>query len=335
MKRLRVRWGLYAVVGMLVLLILGELYARYVVGLGDPPLTVTHPTMEYLFKPEQDCQRLGNRVVINGYGMRSKTFPPRKGSDDEFRVMVYGDSILNGGNTTDQSELATTLLEPMLEKELDRPVVVGNISAGSWGPANQLAHLREYGDFQADAAILLLSAQDVMDVPTFEPIDEVFLPTQKPVSALWEGVERYLLPRVGIHRTPTLNRIEPNVFDPVLHEQVQRDLTALIQALRAGGRPVGVVRWWYPGDGARIKTRIEDEQAVGDLLALVEANGAIVLDLRSRLQGIHTATGLDPIYRDGLHPNSAGQCVLAEALEEMTNRLLGESPAQRTERGEQ
>ena len=52
-----------------------ELVARCALGLGDPPLSVKHPTTEYLFNPNQDLQGFGNRILVNRYGMRSDDFP--------------------------------------------------------------------------------------------------------------------------------------------------------------------------------------------------------------------------------------------------------------------
>jgi hypothetical protein len=163
-----------ALAGILIILFgfgsAAEWFARARLGLGNPPLSVTHPTIEYLFKPNQDVLRFGNRVRINAYGMRSDDFPTNK-AQDEFRVLVFGDSVLNGGNLTDQKELATELLSVRLEQALERPVVVGNVSAGSWGPGNWLGYAREYGFFDADAVVLLISTHDYRDNPTFEPLN--------------------------------------------------------------------------------------------------------------------------------------------------------------------
>jgi hypothetical protein len=82
-------------VGVIILVCLvaaGEWFARVQLGLGNPPLSVAHPTIEYLFKPNQDVRRFDNRVRINAYGMRSEDFPASK-PQDEFRVLVFGDSV--------------------------------------------------------------------------------------------------------------------------------------------------------------------------------------------------------------------------------------------------
>lgn len=92
----------------------GELFARWVLGLGTPPLSMTHPSIEYLYQPSQDVRRFGNRILINAYGMRSPDFPAHKQDPDERRIMVFGDSVLNGGAQTDHEALATSILSRQL-----------------------------------------------------------------------------------------------------------------------------------------------------------------------------------------------------------------------------
>jgi lysophospholipase L1-like esterase len=317
-RRLK-RWGLGLFVGLLVLAVGVELFARFGLGLGDPPLTVTHPTIEYLFKPNQDCQRFGNRILINQYGMRSEPFPPEKSSPDELRILVFGDSIINGGNLTDHEELATTLLQRRLAEELDRPVVVGNVSAVSWGPGNHLAWQEEYGWLDADAVLLVLSAQDAADVPTFAPLDRTFLPAEKPWLASWEGFTRYFLPRffpspseVVLHsKASGVGPEIENASPAAKRAQVQQQLTAFIQRAVEAGLPVSVVLWWYPGN-PDLGIAPADAAAGQALLESAEDAGTtdtlnLTMVLQERTAGIN-------LYRDGLHPNARGQWRLAEAI---------------------
>ena len=126
------RWPVRLLVALLVLLIAAELFARFYLGLGDPPLSMADPEIEYLFKPDQTCYPFHKRVHYNAWSMRSEDFPRHKSQPDELRVMVFGDSVVNGGSLTDHADLATTILQRRLSEDLGRPVVVGNISAGSW-----------------------------------------------------------------------------------------------------------------------------------------------------------------------------------------------------------
>ena len=114
-------------------------------GVGHPPLSITHPRIEYLYAPNQDVRRFGKRFLVNDYSMRSAPFAARKGRDER-RVLVFGDSVVNGGNLTNHQDLATTRLAHDLRPFAGgNKVVVGNVSAGSWGPGNWLAYSQAYG----------------------------------------------------------------------------------------------------------------------------------------------------------------------------------------------
>ena len=70
------RW-LIPLAAICALLLAGEWFARSVLGLGDPPLSITHPRIEYLYAPNQDVRRFGKRFLVNDYSMRSAPFAAR------------------------------------------------------------------------------------------------------------------------------------------------------------------------------------------------------------------------------------------------------------------
>src|SRR3954468_7045308 len=82
------RWGRIALALFLLALVAGELFARFYLGLGDPPLSIADPQIEYLFKPDQDCRRFGRRIHYNHYSMRAEDFPEHKAQPNELRVLV-------------------------------------------------------------------------------------------------------------------------------------------------------------------------------------------------------------------------------------------------------
>ncbi|PSN16529.1 hypothetical protein C7293_02140 [filamentous cyanobacterium CCT1] len=176
----------------LAVILAGELFVRFALGLGTPPLTIKHPTIEYMFRPGQDVYRFGNHILINQYGMRSEDFPAKYSGSDEIRVMVFGDSVLNGGSQIGHENLATTLLSQQIAQSQNRQVTVGNISAGSWGPGNWLAYAKEYGFFDANIVLLVLSSDDYADNPSFAPLNLNTHPVRRPKSALTEALSRYL-----------------------------------------------------------------------------------------------------------------------------------------------
>src|SRR5437588_12857800 len=84
------KWLRRALIVLLSLLIAGELVARFYLGLGDPPLSMFDPDMEYRAKPSMSYRRFGNHIHYNAYSMRSEDFPEHKSSPQELRVMIFG-----------------------------------------------------------------------------------------------------------------------------------------------------------------------------------------------------------------------------------------------------
>ena len=184
----RTRFGIFVrlVCVFIVALVGSEIFCRFVIGLGDPPLYVADPKMEYLLQPSKTYYRFHKRFAVNQYSMRSDDFPPQKSDARELRVLVIGDSVIYGGVRIDQADIDTEILKRSLQKELGRPVVVGNASAKSWGPPNELAYLERFGTLQADVVILELSSHDYADAPTFAAVVGVAAayPDKKPILAL-------------------------------------------------------------------------------------------------------------------------------------------------------
>lgn len=286
-----------------------ELFARYYLGLGTPPLSVEDPQIEYMFKPDQDVYRFGNHFVINHYGMRSNSFPPlRKG--DELRIMVFGDSVLNGGNLTDQADLATTVLQKKLTERTARKVVTGNISAGSWGPGNCLAYANKYGFFDADIVVLVISSHDYADNPTFQPLNPNTHPTERPFSALSEGITRYL-PRYLPHFASSKNIYETDHFAEPATEEVAKGLEDLKKFLilsQNSAKFVLVFQHW---------TRDETKKGVANpgnarIRNLCESIKISPIQLESYFKE-SIEIGKNP-YRDNIHPNQLGQKLIAKAI---------------------
>ncbi len=302
-KRL-LRWG---GIGVIVALVVGEIVARFILGLGTPPLSITHPKTEYMYKPNQDLWRFGNHFVVNAYGMRSRPFAEKK-EEGEFRVMVFGDSVINGGNLTDQDDLATTILERKLREKKIGNVTVGNISAGSWGPGNWLAYAQEFGFFSADIIILVISSSDCADNPTFEPLDPNTHPTRGPVSALMEGIQRYLpryLPKWG------KSAAYGNPYAPLDEAQAKRgadDLKLFLELARKHTPKVFVLQYMERVEMQK-KTPMPGYSRIGQVCEEVGITpNSLEPYLRRAME-----KGIQP-YRDHIHPNKAGQEILAEAM---------------------
>jgi hypothetical protein len=308
-SRLR-RWSIRLLILLLLLFTGGELFARFYLGLGDPPLSQFDPTMEYRFKPDQNCKRFGNHIKYNHYSMRSDDFPLHKSQPNELRVMVIGDSIINGGALSDQSEIATSILQQKLAEDLKRPVIVGNISAGSWGPPNELAYLKQFGLFDADVLVIVLSSHDYADVPDFKPIVGVNLgwPEHKPILALWEGFERYLLPRLR-HQSASDEAYIAATAPPKQADidWCTQSLHEMITLARASGARVIVAQ------------HLEKTESMSALLPGHDIiKSACLQDKITPIQfgpPFQAARDLgQQIYRDGIHPNAIGQRIIAATL---------------------
>jgi lysophospholipase L1-like esterase len=307
------------IVALLALTAAGELFARFALGLGDPPLSMSHPTIEYMFRPDRTYQRFGHTVKYNAYSMRSEDFPPTKASADELRVLMLGDSVINGGNLTDQRELASERLKRRLRQQLDRPVVVGNISAGSWGPGNLDAYIEQFGTFDADVAVLVLSSHDWTDRRSFKPrvgVNPSF-PSESPTLALTEGFFRYLpryLPEFSSDDSDAGDDGGDRGASSQLQSQVPAETTeaaivSLIGRFQRRGIPVLLAqhasRAELTGDWQRGHDRIR---------AVAREQGATVVPLAPAYRAAIERG--ERLYRDGLHPNPAGQRVMAERLRE-------------------
>lgn len=305
-----------AVIFAMVSVLVGvELFARLGLGLGTPPLSVTHPSIEYLFKPNQDVNRFGNRILINAYGMRTPAFPAHKQNPAERRIMVFGDSVINGGAQTDHEAVSTSLLARDLSRAWQAPVVVGNISAGSWGPGNWLAYAREYGWFDADAVVLVMSSHDTADNPAFAPLNPNTHPTEGPWTAVGEGLTRYL-PRYLPGLLPAAEEPEKPVVsvDPQAEAQGLADLRAFLALGLAQTPRVWVLLW-----------PTQEELAAGTpapgwdhAVALCVALAIPCLSLWEPVQAA-LAQGAKP-FRDNIHPNTEGQKLIAAALKESVQR---------------
>ena len=298
-----------AVVGVsLTLLATGELFTRFVLGLGTPPLSVAHPQIEYLFQPSQDVWRFHNHVHINAWSMRSQEFPRSKVTPREFRILMLGDSIINGGNLNDDSELASHLLAADLSQAWGRPVTVGNASAGSWGPPNMLAYVENFGLFDADAVVIVLSSHDADDAPSFAPLNPDTHPVTRPMFALGEAVTRYL-PRY----VPALAAAQ-SANQPISQSARQwalGDLKKLGLLASSKSRQVLLFLHWTRAEV--VSNTLEE----GNTLLETEGRSAQIQVIQLGPWFANALAGgarPEDLYRDELHPTRDGQRLIANAI---------------------
>jgi len=169
-------------------LVCAEMVLRFIFGFCDAVLYQESDRYEYIAQPNQHRYRFFSHIDYNSCSQRSDEPDTTKTI-----ILGLGDSVIFGGTMIDQDSIATTLFTEMTGMQML------NISAGSWGPDNCAAYLREKGTFGAKAIILVCSSHDAYDVMSHQPVVGIYpdYPDCQYKLALCELFGRYLLPRVA------------------------------------------------------------------------------------------------------------------------------------------
>ncbi len=303
--------------------IAGEIFLRMRYGLGSPLLYVDHPTIGYTAKPNQDMTRFGNHIVTNIYGMRSKPITPQKTNPDELRILLIGDSIIFGGNLTDHEDLPATILQHRLETLVKRPVVVATAACGGWSPTNMLAYVREYGLFDADVVVLILSTHDWRQNETArlsQDTSDSRYPRTKPLSALGEAYFRYLPTLLKLQQesnehiagfekdTPTSEIEIQTTWDPEqTSESTVRELVQFVTKEHHTPLIVGLHQEWD-------ELRTEPYPAYHEWQKLFQEMNIPTYEFAPKFIEWFQ-NGMSP-YRDYIHPNNLGHDAIAMTLRE-------------------
>ena len=277
---------------LFVVFVATETALRLCWGFGTMPLYVASKQYEYIFAPNQQMKRFGVYFYTNSYSQRSA-----EPDSNKKKVLGLGDSVINGGSQTDHDSLATSIVSANTEYQML------NISAGSWGPDNCAAYLKEHGLFDAKAMFVVLSSHDIDDAMDFAPIVGVHksFPNKQYLLAINEVIDRYIIPRLlkpattldpnekvlkGIDKGGEFNK----GWDQL--KQIARDanipmviiLHAELSELKAGG---------YNDKGKMIEqwAAENDIRLIKDITYLKEEN-----------------------YRDQIHINQSGQKILADII---------------------
>lgn len=191
----------YTIVTVIVLIAVLELYLRLKWGFCDALLYYHSDEYEYIAQPNQDRVRFGAHIHYNSYSQRS-TEP-----DSTKKIILgLGDSVLFGGTWMDQDSLASTIFSE------ETGMQMLNISAGSWGPDNCAAYLKEKGTFNAKAMVLVCSSHDAYDVMTHIPVVGIYpnYPNKEYHSAIIELIDRYLFPKIKHYISQAKANLDPD-----------------------------------------------------------------------------------------------------------------------------
>jgi len=289
---------------LIFLIACSELFSKYFLGLGNPPLYVEDASIEYMLKPNQDVMRMGNHITVNEYGMRSSG--TKSLYETSKNVVVFGDSIINGGNQTPDSSLATSILQQRLQSEHDPKYQVLNISAGSWGPQNWVAYANKYGFFNAEQIILLLSSHDYGDKPTFDPLNPNTHPTEKPFSAFYELLTRYVPRYIPVFKGQSSSRSKSEPTSEEI-ESAMANLKLFLSEAKSVTPYITVIQ---NIEQTELKSGYRD--GYFQIKALCNELGIKAVNLNDYYEDA-IKSGASP-YRDNIHPNISGQKLISDAF---------------------
>ena len=292
--------ALFSVAIVAFLLITTEVLLRWMWGLANAPLYDESGAYEYMAKPNQDGYRFGNHYHYNSFSQRSE-----EPDSTKTIVLGLGDSVIFGGVLTDQDSLATSLFSA------ETGMQMLNISAGSWGPDNCAAYLKEKGLFEAKGIFLLVSSHDAYDNMDLQKVVGVHpsYPDKQYLTAWGELICRYIYPRtigkmigggklldpdakvlkgIGIHK----NGKEFNSGFAQLKTMADSANIKLIVCLHPDQEELTVKR--YNGQGQEIIKWCE----TNSVQLIKELDEGITKEM----------------YRDGIHTNAKGQRFEADLM---------------------
>lgn len=289
----------YTFLGILILLVVLELILRFHYGFCDAPLYYHSDKYEYQAQPNQIRNRFGNRIYYNSFSMRSDEVDSTK-----VKVLGLGDSVINGGVTTDHANLASTLIGEQMG------IQFLNIAVGSWGPDNCAAFLKEKGLFDAEAIVLVVSSHDAFDNMDFKPVVGVHAsyPSKQYPLAIAELLGRYVFPKL-------MSRISSAKLDPdaqVLSgiRKEGKEFNVGFQQLKeiADSVSIPLLVYLHP-ERTEVENGKYNEQGT-EIIKWAEVNHVPCY------QGLNESLD-ESYYRDVIHTNDKGQQKLAEVITNM------------------
>ena len=332
--------ALAIVIGLLMLL---EVGLRLVFGFGKPLTYLPDEEIGYLLSPNQQTRRFGNWISINQYSMRSPAFTATR-PQNVIRIMLLGDSVANGGWWTDQAKTISAMMVRELESAIHQvkgeegggrseqadqsswllsldssQVEVLNASANSWGPRNQLAYWQRFGQFDAQAVVVLLNTDDLFAIApnSFAVGRDRNYPDRTPPLALVEVFNRYVLPASPVPELEAANaepgdRVGFNLEAIRQMQAIARQnnshllltMTPLLREIDSHGGP-----------------RDYERQARQRLLEFTQAEQIAYLDFLPIFNAIEQPEAL---YQDHIHLNPQGNQLVSATISNSLQKLLNQ-----------
>ena len=285
--------------------VLSEAALRLIMGLGNPPLYIADPEIGYLLAPEQKLRRQGSVYETNQYSMRSKPL----GTEAE-RILLVGDSVVNGSWWTDQTQTVSSLLSDKLKTKRQDSVEVLNISANSWGPRNELAYLKRFGLFEASALVLVINTDDLIATePTSLAVGKSpSYPNKKPPLALIEYYQLFIASPPSI---PELEQLKKATSETDRSQNIAaiKEIKAIADA--SGTKFILILtpllkEFESGSTGSELAAR-------KSLQELVSTENINYIDILAEWSEFPQPEFL---YRDRIHPSPQGNSKIVEAISE-------------------
>jgi lysophospholipase L1-like esterase len=283
--------------------------ALRLLGFGNPALLQTDANAGYIFAPNQLVYRYGNRLEYNQFSQRSEQIDSAK-PEGTLRILMIGDSVLNGNNTTDQKETIPELFEARL-LGIKKQVEVLNASAGSWGIGNQLGYIRKFGTFESDAVILQIGTHDLLQPPSSIPGvgNHPRMLNRKPLLAIQEVFEKYVMPQLSSVFVSNSPAGVPVSESQRFMENMQR-FEQIVALVRAKNIPLFVL---YTCDRADLLPVPNQPKFKSEFVDRLKALKIPVIDTHAAWSTL-PKTRVESYFRDGVHPTAPAYESIADLV---------------------
>jgi len=297
----------WLILGGILALLVGLEFVLRLFGFGKPLIYQADPQIGYLIAPNQQTRRFGKQITINQYAMRSPEIAATRPAQT-LRILMLGDSILNGGWWTDQNQTVSALLQQQLKPVDEAQIEVLNASANSWSPRNELAYLQRFGSFEAQVIILVINTDDLFGTaPTSVVVGrDGNYPDRLPPTAISEVISRYLLkpkpiPELAAIQAEGGDRVGVNLaaiqqIRDFASQNNAKFMLVMTPLLRELGEP-------GPRDyELKARQRLQELTKIEEILYL------------DFLPDFNALSDYQAIYRDHIHLNPSGNQQLVEKM---------------------
>jgi len=284
--------------------------ALRLLGYGNPPLLQADANAGYIFAPNQVVYRFGNRLEYNQFSQRSEQIDSAK-PEGTVRILMIGDSVLNGNNTTDQKETIPELFEARL-LGIKKQVEVLNASAGSWGIGNQLGYIRKFGTFESDAVILQIGTHDLLQPPSSSAGvgNDPLMPNRKPLLAIQEVFQRHVMPKFSSNFVSNSSAAGVPVSESQRFMENMQRLEQIVALARAKNIPLFVL---YTCDRADLLPVPKQPKFKSEFVDRLKALKIPVIDTHAAWSKLPKTT-VESYFRDGVHPTAPAYESIADLV---------------------